>query len=237
MLPARGFRLLRVSALAFLFACASAYAGLAVNFRPPPQDAAAPAPAQAATVKDIVASGRLADLRWPDFSDYKALVDTFYAPAGYAPAWVQAGKPSPQALALIQVFRDVSKRGLEPEDYDASRWDARLQALKQPNADPARFDVALTVCAMRLVSDLHIGRINPQHFHFGLSVEGKKYDLPRFLREQLMPAADVSAVLDGVEPPFGGYRRSRAALARYTELARGAAGRNASRAREVHPPG
>ena len=101
--------------------------------------------------------------------------------------------------------------------------DARLQALKQPNADPARFDVALTVCAMRLVSDLHIGRINPEHFHFGLSVEGKKYDLPRFLREQLIPAADVSAVLDGVEPPFGGYRRSRAALARYAELARGAA--------------
>ena len=65
---------------------------------------------------------------------------------------------------------------------------------------------------MRLVSDLHIGRINPQHFHFGLSVQGKKYDLPRLLREQLMAAADVSAVLDGVEPPFGGYRRTKAAL-------------------------
>ena len=38
-----------------------------------------------------------------------------------------------------------------------------------------------------------------------------------------MPAADVSGLLDGVEPPFGGYRRTQAALARYTELARGAA--------------
>ena len=76
---------------------------------------------------------------------------------------------------------------------------------------------------MRLVSDLHIGRINPQHFHFGLSVQAKKYDLPRFLREQVMAAADVSAVLDGVEPPFAGYRRTKAALARYVELARGPA--------------
>ncbi len=201
---------------------ALASVSLAMSFVPPTQDAAV-APAQAAALREIVASGHLADLRWPDFSDYKVLVDGFYAPAGYAPAWVRGGQPSASALALIQAFRDAWKRGLEPEDYDASRWDARLQALKGPNADPARFDAALTVCAMRLVSDLHIGRINPQHFHFGLSVQGKKYDLPRFLRERLMTAADVSAVLDGVEPPFPGYRRTEAALVRYAEMARGPA--------------
>jgi hypothetical protein len=165
LLPtARRLRLLLLSALASV--------SLAMGFVPPAQDAAAP-PAQAAALKQIVASGRLADMRWPDFSDYKVLVDGFYAPAGYAPAWVQGGKPSASALALIQAFRDAGKRGLEPEDYDASRWDARIQALKGPNADVARFDAALTICAMRLVSDLHIGRINPQHFHFGLSVQGR----------------------------------------------------------------
>ncbi len=174
-------------------------------------------------MRQIVASGRLADLRWPDFSDYRVLVEGFYAPAGYAPAWIRGGQPSAPALSMVQAFRDAWKSGLEPEDYDASRWDARLQALKAPNADPARFDVALTVCAMRLVSDLHIGRINPQHFQFGLSVEAKEYDLPRFLRDRLMTAADVSALLAGVEPPFGGYRRTEAALVRYTEMARGAA--------------
>jgi murein L,D-transpeptidase YcbB/YkuD len=211
---ARKLRLLLLAALATV--------SLAMGFAPPAQDATV-APAQAAALKQIVASGRLADMRWPDFSDYKVLVDGFYAPAGYAPAWTKGGQPSAAALALIQAFRDAGKRGLEPEDYDASKWDARLQALKGPNANLATFDAALTVCAMRLVSDLHIGRINPQHFHFGLSVQGKKYDLPRMLREQVMTAADVSAVLDGVEPPFGGYRRTKAALARYVELARGPA--------------
>ena len=201
---------------------ALASVSLAMGFVPPAQDAAAP-PAQAAALKQIVASGRLADMRWPDFSDYRVLVDSFYAPAGYAPAWVRAGQPSASALSMVQAFRDAWKSGLEPEDYDASRWEVRLQALKGPNADPARFDVALTVCAMRLVSDLHIGRINPQHFQFGLSVEAKEYDLPRFLRDRLMTAADVSALLAGVEPPFGGYRRTEAALVRYTEMARGAA--------------
>ena len=45
----------------------------------------------------------------------------------------------------------------------------------------ARFDVALTVSTKRYVSDLRIGRINPQHFDLGLSSEQKKYDLAHFL--------------------------------------------------------
>jgi murein L,D-transpeptidase YcbB/YkuD len=177
-------------------------------------------PTSAATeLRAIVASGRLDDLRWPDFSDYRKHLVDFYEPAGYAPAWVRAGAPSPQALALIARFRDSWKKGLDPEAYDASRWDARLAGLRSPGADPSRFDAALTVCAMRLVSDLRIGRIHPKHLGLDLDVEGKKYDLPRFVRERLVDASDVAAVLDSVEPPFGGYRRTEAALARYVEIA------------------
>lgn len=73
---------------------------------------------------------------------------------------------------------------------------------------------------MRYVSDLRIGRINPQHFRFGLSVEQKKYDLAQFLRDRIMTTSDVSAVLDEMEPTFTGYRRTEEALARYIELAR-----------------
>ncbi len=121
---------------------------------------------------------------------------------------------------MIELFRNAWKKGLEPEDYDASRWESRLPALQGSAADPADFDVSLTVSTMRYISDLRIGRINPQHLKFGLSVEQKKYDLAQFLRERLLPASDLSAVVDSVEPPFPGYRRTQQALARYTELAR-----------------
>jgi murein L,D-transpeptidase YcbB/YkuD len=84
----------------------------------------------------------------------------------------------------------------------------------------ARFDVALSVCTMRYVSDLRIGRINPKHFKFGLSVEQKKYDLAQFLRDRILSTSDLQAVLDNVEPPFVGYRRTEQALAQYIELAR-----------------
>jgi L,D-transpeptidase YcbB len=177
---------------------------------------------QQADIQSLVTSGTLEEMRWPNFSDYRNELQKFYEPMAYAPAWIQGSQPVPQALSLIDRFRDAGTKGLNPEDYDASRWQERIRALQGSSSGPAaaRFDVTLTVCTMRYVSDLRIGRINPQHFKFGLSVEQKKYDLAQFLHERIMIASDMRAVLDEMEPPFAGYRRTEEALARYIELAR-----------------
>jgi murein L,D-transpeptidase YcbB/YkuD len=191
-------------------------------FPPPgPQTTVGGSPGSNAGLREMVASGHLPDLRWPDFSDYKIRLTNFYEPTGYAAAWVQGVRPSPQAFAMIELFKNAGKKGLEPEDYDASRWDNRVRAVQGSSSDLARFDVALTVCSMRFIAALRTGRINPQHFKFGLSIEQKKYDLAQFLRDRLLSAPDVSRLLDDVEPPFAGYRRTEMALERYTELARG----------------
>jgi len=174
-----------------------------------------------ARIQRLVAAGNLERMRWPNFSDYRVWLQKFYEPGGYAPAWLQGNAPTPQALVMIERFRSASSNGLEPEDYDASRWDDRMQALKGPSSDPTAFDVALSVCTMRYVSDLHRGRINPQHFNFSLDVNHKKHDLAHFVRDRLLTAPDIPALLDTVEPPFSGYRRTEKALARYVELARG----------------
>ena len=190
----------------------------------------------ASSIQTIVSAGTLSVMRWPDFSDYKSWLQEFYQPTGYAPAWTQAGKPSAQALSMIEQFKDVWKRGLEPEDYDASRWEARIAALQGPSPDVAAFDVALSVCTMRLISDLHVGRINPQHFKFDLSVEQKKYNLAQLIRDRVLTASDVSAVLTSVEPPFAGYRRTEQALVRYVGFARTDDGEKLPAvAKSVHP--
>jgi murein L,D-transpeptidase YcbB/YkuD len=177
----------------------------------------------AARVSAIVASGRLEDLRWPNFSDYRSQLSSFYRPSGYKLAWVQDGQPSSQALELIQVLEDADREGLRAEDYDASRWSDRLILLKGPHDDAAeaRFDAALTVCIMRYLSDLQVGRINPQHlgFEFDLS-QKKKSDLPQFVRQGLVNGSDLHSELAEVEPPFEGYKRLRAALQHYEELAK-----------------
>lgn len=177
---------------------------------------------QQADIQNLVTSGNLEGMRWPNFGDYRTALQKFYEPIGYAPAWVHGSQPVPQALSLIEVFRNAGKKGFDPEDYDSSRWEERVRSLQgSSNASAlARFDVALTVCTMRYVSDLRIGRTNPQHFNFGLSVERKKYDLATFLRDQILTASDLQVVLDEVEPPFAGYRRTEQALTRYIDLAR-----------------
>jgi L,D-transpeptidase YcbB len=220
LLRLRSFLLQIASTFALLAPLGFAFLALASLPQPSAEGLVAVPPGDNVTLGDIVASGQLPELRWPDFSDYKPELTEFYQSTGYSSAWVHDRQPSPQALVMIEAFKNAWRKGLDPEDYDASRWDGRLRALKDSGIDPARFDVTVTVCTMRFVSDLHIGRIHPKHFNFGLSIESKKYDLAQFLRDRLLTATNPSAVLNDVEPPFAGYRRSQTALVRYMELAR-----------------
>lgn len=171
----------------------------------------------------LIDTGRLADLRWRNFSDFRSQLRDFYQPSDYALAWVTGNQPTAQAKALIQVLQNADKKGLRPDDYDAQRWADRLAQLAQiaPQTtldESAHFDLALTVSAMRYISDLHSGRINPKYFDFGLRVNRRAYKLADFLRTQVMNAQDVAQTLEQVEPSFPAYRRTEAALAHYLDL-------------------
>ena len=168
-------------------------------------------------LREIISAGRLTNLRWPDFSDYRVHLQEFYESVSYSPVWIRDGEPKPQALAIIEALQEADLDGLNAEDYDGSRWKERLPRTQQPE-DAANFDVALTVSVMRYISDRHIGRVNPRHFKFGLTVESKKYNLARFVRDRLVESQDVHTALEEVEPPFPGYKRTLAALRRYLKL-------------------
>jgi L,D-transpeptidase YcbB len=172
-------------------------------------------------LREIATAGNLPELRWPDFSDYRAHVQNFYQPADYGLAWIRNGQPTSQAMGLVDQLGQADKFGLNPEDYDSLRWPDRLNRLRQAHtaADEAVFDAALTVCVMRFISDRRIGKVNPQHFKFNLNVQINKYDLPAFLRDKLVNSSDVSAELANIGPPFDGYKRTLAALQHYLELA------------------
>jgi len=189
-----------------------------------PPSPSASAAADESGLARLIAAGTLAGLRCPNFADRRTDVDRFYRDGNYALAWLRDGRPTPQAIAMIGLFEQAALKGLNPEDYDASRWDARSAALgvREPKAREAAaidFDLALMVCAMRYLSDLENGRVNPQQRSFALQSGGEQYNLSGFLRRFLISSADVAGTIAEVEPPYAGYRRAEEALATYLRLA------------------
>ena len=185
-------------------------------------DTSAAAAAMRSALCRLIEKGRLDDLEWPDFQNYREQVEQFYSVDNYALGWVSGNRPTSEALGLIGLFQTSDRKGLLPRDYDATRWEPRLKAMA--TADPssldekmAHFDLALTVSAMRYVSDLHNGRVSPAPFQLGL--EAKEFDIPGFLRGQLLRATHVETAVEEIEPPYGGYERTLRAYEHYLALA------------------
>ena len=185
----------------------------------------APSSDAQAWLRAAINEGKFAELRWPDFSDYSKHLQKFYELNGYSLWWTTGQEPTPQARQMIALFLQSDLKGLSPDDYDGRRWPDRLAKLKpiahQPSeSDAVKFDLALTVCSMRYISDLHIGKINPNRLGFLVEDESKKYDLAEFLGDHVVNATDVAASLGQVEPQYPGYRRTIQALQKYIEFAK-----------------
>jgi murein L,D-transpeptidase YcbB/YkuD len=177
----------------------------------------------AAELESILSAAKLADLRWPNFSNYKGCVAEIYSDTGDRLVWVADSRPTPEALRMIGALEHADTKGLVAADYDGPRWAERLAELERsgspPESELVRFDVALTVSAMRYIYDLHLGRLDPRTFHRGFDVERNKYDLAHFLLHRVARAADIQPALAEIEPPFPAYHRTLQALAKYRELA------------------
>ena len=179
-------------------------------------------PAPPTLLGQLLDSASLTDLRWPGFCAVQTEAAKFYASRDNNLAWSRSGTPTPQAAASIRVLVNAGANGLDPEDYDGSRWAARLMRLgpasHPSDTDLVRFDLALTVCMLRYASDLHGGRVNPRIFCFGLDPGQKHCDLVEFLRQVTGNNQDISTLLERLEPPFPAYRRAKRAIEIYTRL-------------------
>ena len=168
-----------------------------------------------------VSCGNLPDLRWPDFSDFQPDVKTFYEASEYSPVWSRAGKLTHQAEILIAVLSDAGEKGLDADDYDASRWVQRVATLKTAGTPDnlARFDLALTVSLMRYASDLNVGRLNSGLYCPGFNIGQERCEMGELVR-RLAGAEDPCVLLAALEPSFPGFQRTLKALDRYVAMAR-----------------
>jgi len=147
---------------------------------------------------------------------------TVYANRADMPLWSREGRLTPQGEALLHELERADGYGLRVEDYTTVPGFATAEATAAISAADtqrwARFDVAVTAAALRFMSDLHYGRVDPAAAGFRLQAEHEPLDLAAAL-EDLARASNVSAVLERVEPPFHHYQLLKVALARYLSLA------------------
>src|SRR5215472_13521386 len=101
-----------------LFFCVSAHTQVALNSN------------DRGWLDTTIGSGTLADLRWPNFSDYTKHLRKFYALSDDSLWWVKGSEPTPQARQIIELLQQAEQKGLSAADYDGPRWNDRLAALK-----------------------------------------------------------------------------------------------------------
>lgn len=148
--------------------------------------------------------------------------------------WIHGGRPTPQALALVQVLQSAALDALDPDDYDASLWDGRLANLASRRGRRA-FDRALTAAAERYVADRRTGRVDPR-------AAGARLGRPaagdvRALVGRLARAGDVREMLRETDKPFPPYPRLLEAYRQYLDLARLDPGGGVPGVRRIVEPG
>jgi murein L,D-transpeptidase YcbB/YkuD len=147
-----------------------------------------------------------------------------FTASNYSLAWLKDKSPTRQALAVITTLEQADQVGLGAEDYDGPRWKDRIARLSGENQQASedelvRFDLALTVSLMRYISDVQFGRVKPRAVHLGADEALSEFNMPQFLRDQIVNSNDVAAALFEAEPPFALYRRTQEALRKYIQLA------------------
>lgn len=192
-----------------------------------------PLPSPSAELRQIVESGHLEGLRWPNFPDVQTSLRALYEESGFTPLWFAEERLSDKAGAVLGALRQAAEKGLDPEDYDASRLAAWASRSSVP---VARVDAGISIALMRYAAALHEGRINPRQVRFAIR---KKEDLDpaRFVRSYLHANQEIGEAFATVEPPFRGYRHTQVSLVHYLQLAAGEDGRTLPRPKLPLKPG
>jgi murein L,D-transpeptidase YcbB/YkuD len=192
-----------------------------------------------ARIPELTTSGRWAvRFRANDHGALRALRAVYASPGTLL--WVIDGEPTPAALALLRTLEQADAYGLDPQDYGARHLAGLAGALgtgrplatggpagpgvtAHDEAGTARrwadFDINLSAAALKLMCDLHYGRIDPRAAGFDLGTSRPDdLDLTREL-VALAGARDVGALLGALEPNFLHYRLLERVLPRYRLLA------------------
>ncbi len=104
-----------------------------------------------------------------------------------------------------------------------SRFVRRHDDSDQAQDEVAQFDVAMTVALMRYLSDIHLGRINPQSLNFDIDVPSRraKFDVASLIDNDFVDADahEIDDQIAKLEPQNPIYKATEQALPKYMAMA------------------
>jgi murein L,D-transpeptidase YcbB/YkuD len=201
---------------------AKASPGTAGSAALPAEPAGPPDPDVAATVARVIGSAHHPQLRWPDIPDVAPTLKLLYDAEPDGLFWFAGRAPYPGLAGAVAGLALADEHGLDHADYDAralaESWAGVRDGTQAAPAQRALLDLGLTASVARLLSAVHVGRVDPATLRWGYDITPKTLDRAAILRE-LRRGGDLQHVLAYLEPPFAHYARARHALARYKAAA------------------
>jgi murein L,D-transpeptidase YcbB/YkuD len=140
----------------------------------------------------------------------------FYREASPALLWIEEAAPLPRAFQLRAALQRSEEEGLSVARYGLGAIEARWQAAGP--VEQACLDLLLTAAFERLARDLAQGQLEARTADRTWHLQAPVFD-PVAALVGASPETDLARRLDGLTPAHGLYRRLRAALARYRQLA------------------
>jgi L,D-transpeptidase YcbB len=144
-----------------------------------------------------------------------AALKSYYVDNGGAPLWSNAARMT----ELVTALREADKEGLEPSAYPADEL-AKIARLTFAADRLTRAQVELYFSALflRFARDLKVGRFLPTKIDPKLYWQKKTIDPVRALTS-LAAAQSIDAFVERWQPQIKDYRRLKAVLAAYREIA------------------
>lgn len=139
---------------------------------------------------------------------------TRYENNNYATFWFTAGKPSDQALALLNAINSSAEEGLNPKDYHQVALNAWFKNTKEANlssANIADIDILLSDAFILLAQHLLLGKVDQSQLILDGKTPAKAFNTDK-LWQQLLNGDSTSDILNNLKPKQIRYQRLKDAL-------------------------
>lgn len=183
--------------------------------------AASPEP-QAARIQGQIRLATHPHVPWPRKPGLQAWMREFYEPSGYQLAWSSQGVPRTQVREALDLLHRGDEQGLplkqEALAYLEEGW--KNASLQTPAETLTDLDTATTLLLLGHLSEIHEGRVDPRSLAFRSGFHPQPFVPVSLLRKGLEPGG-MAQVEAQAEPAFPQYRKLKAALQHYRQLAQG----------------